>query len=143
MEYEDEELAQCPECEAIIPADALTCPECGAEFEEEEEDITEGLGEELFGEEEEDEEEEEDRDEKEREKKRLNRNIFFPLGLGLAILGLAGVAGLRTGIVQSVFFGVSNGGAAIGEKEWMGIYASIGLFALGLILIWIWGNSEE
>ena len=142
MEYEDEEeLAQCPSCGAIIPADALVCPECGVEFEVEEEgitegeeDITEGLGEDLFGEEEEDEVEED-----ENEKVRHTGKLLFPAGLLLSILGLGGVAGLRSGIVQSIM-GTGGGPNTIGSKEWTGILVSLVIFAVGLILIWVWGN---
>ena len=49
---EEEELAQCPTCGALIPIDATVCPNCGQEFEVEEEYIEEeGLeGEEAAGE---------------------------------------------------------------------------------------------
>ncbi len=138
MEYEDEEeLAQCPNCGAIIPADALVCPECGVEFEvEDEEDVTEGLGDDLFGEDEEDEIEEKT------EKVRHGGKILFPAGFLLSVLGLGGVAGLRSGIVQSVM-GISGGARTIGSKEWTGILVSLVIFAVGLLLIWLWGNSEN
>ena len=148
MEYEDEEeLAQCPNCGAIIPADALVCPECGVEFEveEEEEDLTEGLGEELFGTDEEEEEDEEEYDEDEKAEPKERRDIgriLFPAGLLLSILGLGGVAGLRSGVVQSII-GSAPTTNTIGSREWMGIGVSIAIFAVGLILIWMWGNSED
>lgn len=143
MEYEDEEeLAQCPNCGAIIPADALVCPECGVEFEvedeeiEDEEDVTKGLGENLF------EDEEESDDEVEEERRMPGGRLLFPAGLLLSILGLGGVAGLRSGIVQSVM-GISGGAQTIGSREWTGIIVSLIIFAVGLVLIWMWGNSEE
>ncbi len=142
MEYEDEEeLAQCPSCGAIIPADALVCPECGVEFEvEEEEDITEGLGDDLFGDEEEEVEDEEAEEEKER---RDMGHVLFPAGLILSVLGLGGVAGLRSGIVQSLLGSPTGAVNTIGSKEWMGIGVSLVIFAIGIVLIWMWGNSED
>ena len=142
MEYEDEEeLAQCPSCGAIIPADALVCPECGVEFEVEEEDITEGLGDDLFGDDELEDEEFED-EEEEKEKKDMGR-ILFPAGLLLSVLGLGGVAGLRSGIVQSLLGSSVGATNTIGSREWMGIGVSLLIFAVGLSLIWMWGNSEN
>ena len=140
MEYEDEEeLAQCPSCGAIIKADALVCPECGVEFEVEE-DITDGLGDDLFGD---DEYEEEDDDmEKTPSEKRYMGRVLFPAGLLLSVMGLGGVAGLRSGIVQSIM-GTSGGTNTIGSKEWMGIGLSLVIFVVGIILIWTWGNSEN
>ncbi len=140
MEYEDdEELAQCPSCGAIIPADALVCPECGVEFEIDEEDITEGLGDDLFGD---GEEEEDELVEDKTEKVRHVGKFLFSAGLFLSVLGLGGVAGLRSGIVQSIM-GVSGGASTIGSKEWTGILASLAIFVVGLLLIWMWGNSEN
>ncbi len=145
MEYEEEELAQCPNCGAIIPADALVCPECGVEFEleGEEEDLTEGLDKELFGE---DEDDEEDYDDEEYEEEhRVGPGIsraLFPSGLLLSVFGLGGVVGLRSGLVQSVM-GSAPATNTIGSREWMGIGVSLAIFAVGLIFIWMWGNSED
>jgi len=145
VEYEDEEeLAQCPNCGAIIPADALVCPECGVEFEvedeeiESEEDVTKGLGEDLF------EDENEFDDEMEGERKMPGGKVLFPAGLILSILGLGGVAGLRAGIVQSIMgINGANASQSIGSREWTGIIVSLVIFAVGLVLIWMWGNSED
>ncbi len=145
MEYEEEEeLAQCPNCGAIIPADALVCPECGVEFEvEDEEDLTDGLGEELFGDEEVSEEDKDDYEEVEEPEKRGDiGRLLFPSGIILSVLGLGGVAGLRSGVVQSIM-GAAPTINTIGSREWIGIGVSVAIFIVGLILIWMWGNSED
>ncbi len=91
-----EEVAECPVCGAIIPADAKVCPECGAVFEEEEEtggvELEEEEETEEFGEDaEEYEEEEYEEEEGEVQPASANRKLFWA-GLITLLIGSQGIA---------------------------------------------------
>lgn len=87
-----EEVAECPVCGAIIPADAKVCPVCGAVFEEEEEEggveLEEEEAKEEYGEEEPEEEEE---IEGEVGPAKADKKLFWA-GLITLLIGSQGVA---------------------------------------------------
>ena len=90
-----EEVAECPVCGAIIPADAKVCPECGAVFEEEEEEGGVELEEEEETEEEFGEEEgeygEEEENEGEVKPAKADKRMFWA-GLITLLIGSQGIA---------------------------------------------------
>ncbi len=67
-------------------------------------------------------------------------NLIF--GVILATLGLIGIASLRTGIVQTML-GHQDFSSGIGDQEIMGIGISLVPFAIGIVLIGMWGVKND
>ncbi len=63
------------------------------------------------------------------------------LGLVFATLGLLGIAGLRSGIIQSFLGYTSSPG--IGSQEMMGLIGSLAPLTIGLFMIGFWGVKND
>ncbi len=159
----EEDLAECPTCGELIPEDAGKCPECGEEFdegfEEEMEEKTLEVAEvkekpkakpkmeKKFKKEKDDKKKfkEDIQKEKEMDKMPETSGVKYTLliiGIIFTLIGMFGVVGLRTGIVQSLL-GDASAYPGIGSVEPTGHIVSMIPFALGLVTIFIWGIKNE
>jgi len=64
------------------------------------------------------------------------------IGIGLAIIGISGVIGLRTGIIQPIL-GYSNPSPGVGPTELMAQIVSIVPLVIGMVLIGFWGIKND
>ena len=114
---DDEELAICTFCDAKIPADAVECPECGEGFEEEEDSSIE------------------------EKDTTISKKLFF-MGNLFCLAGIAGIVGLRLGIIQNVL-GDPDPYPGIGHVEPTGHIVSMIPLVIGVLMVFFWGLRND
>ena len=70
------------------------------------------------------------------------KKTLFIIGLALSALGLFGIMGLRTGLVQSLL-GYSNPSPGVGPAESLAQITSMVPIVIGIFLIGVWGIKND